>query len=299
MADYIWTGASSSVYATAGNWTPSGPPATTGDTATFEGRMVASVTGGDQSATTLNVLRQTAKTGGFVIGTATLPLKIKATVAEFGTPAGDGGTYTPGEASIDLSTAQSTITVYATAQQGTSGLAPLLLKGTHASNAITVLGGTTAIAEDAPGAVATMLTTNVFGGSLTLGAGCTLTTINQLASPNLNGGYIWLKAAATTINQEVGTILITGSGAITTINANGQVNHQGTGTVTTLNVQDKGVVNFDGTLAAITVTNCNVYGDGKIIDSNKRVVWTNGIIGAQGANTKNILVTSPFTATIT
>lgn len=292
-SETVWTGTSSTAFATGGNWLGASAPVT-GDSATLDGRATQGMVGSDQSTITLAVLTQYSKMS-YNIGSSGTMLQISATSVLLGVAAPDGSNSTPGEIALNFGTAQNTTTVFSSAVQGTSGLPPILLKGSHASNKLTVVGGSVGVAAEIPGSTATYATVNIVGrsASVLLTSGCTLTTINQ------DDGYFLLKAAATTINQKGGTGEVSGSGAITTFNCNGRLNHKGTGTVTTLNVQDNGVADFSDTFDAVTVTNCNVYGSGKIIDPNKRVTWTNGIALLQGARSSQVDIIAPVTLAIT
>jgi hypothetical protein len=288
MAQKVWIGTTDTSWDTAGNWSPANEPSTSGDSVTMDGRAVKAIAGSDQSGTTLDRLDHYASMQ-YAVGSAGTMLQVSATACNIGLPTPDGSNKTPGEVAINFGSNQATVNVYTTATTGTSQLPPVLFRGTHANNSMTVHGTTGAAIVgaglDTPAVAYTIETVNVIGNraQLNLGSGGTLTTINQW------NGTINLQAAATTINGHGGTLNISGAGAITTLNANGgTVNDAGTGTITNLNVGDKGVVDFSGSTAAVTVTNCTVAGGGRINDPGGRVTFTNGIDLEDGASSTQL-----------
>lgn len=102
-----------------------------------------------------------------------------------------------------------------------------------------------------------------------LGAGLTVTTVEQ------TGGEVALRCAATTVTREGGALVRYGTGAITTLdNRGGAVDDYGTGTITTLN--QAGRYTRRG-LAALTITNANLYAGGETNDRSGVVTWTNAV----------------------
>lgn len=294
MASYVWTGATDSAWGTAGNWTPSGPPATSGDSALFDGRAAAALTGSDVSATTLDALTQTVACTK-AIGSVAAPLEIGATVVELGRPAGDGSITSPGQVHLDLGSAASTVIVHATASTGTAGAEPVTLTGSHTSNSLTVRGGTVGVATRLPSDTASFPSMTISGtnAKLRCGSGATITTLNVFA------GDVVTNSAITTLNQHGGEVQTNGTGAVTTATVmGGTLTVNSTGTITTLNVEGEGAVNFDLGTGAITVTNAFVRGKGaKIIDTRKRVTWTNGIDLLDGASSTQVNLGTDVTIT--
>src|SRR4051812_15297418 len=138
MSDTVWVGGTTA-FATNGNWLGGTAPGN-GDTATLDGRAVNAIAGSNESARTLATLTQSAKMA-YTCGTSGAMLQIGATNCILGLPPGDGSSAVPAEIALNFGSAQTTIVVYSSAAQGTSGLAPVLIKGLHASNKITVIGG--------------------------------------------------------------------------------------------------------------------------------------------------------------
>lgn len=217
MAKKIWIGTTND-WGTAGNWSGSGVPAN-GDDVYFDSSVSQDVGAGlNQSAVTLASLNIAATFIG-KIGTASAYLQVGATLLNIGAPSLSG---TPSEGSqrikIDLGSVQSAVVVFASNKTtADTGLEPIRIKGTHASNTLNVLGGRVGVATTSPSEVATIATVKVTGNTsfLNLSAGCTLTTITN------NGGTVNVNSAATTITNISGNLKTGGTGLIGTFNADG------------------------------------------------------------------------------
>jgi hypothetical protein len=100
--------------------------------------------------------------------------------------------------------------------------------------------------------VTTLLVQDANGTTVHIPTGNTLTTVHN------QGGTVNLYVAATTVNQQSGTLTTEGSGAITTVNVDGGTAYlNSSGTITTLNA-DGGTVDFTGSRVARTVTTTNL-----------------------------------------
>jgi len=142
-------------------------------------------------------------------------------------------------------------------------------------------------------------TTNIKGGThtaLTVGGGtCNVTGSSVLTTLRIQDGTVstGVNVTATTIDKSTGTLTINhgcttltsdsgdttaNSGSFTTVNINGGTFYYGgTGTIATLNANNCGL-GFDHlTNAGCTVTTINLTGNLTIIDTAKRVTWTNGL----------------------
>jgi hypothetical protein len=241
MATYTWTGASSTAWGTAGNWSPSGPPATSGDTAIFDQNATQAVAGSDQSATTLAalIIYDTCTKN---IGDATTPLKIGATLVEIGKPKNNGteATTSMGRVNLDLAAAATSVTAYKTATTlPDTGLEAVRLKGSHTSNTFTATAGTSyGLATNAVGDTATFATVNVSGGLVNIGSGVTLTTLTVSG----NAAQVFKNSAATTLAIDAGTVSSYGDYTDTTVTLTGgtyRFGHRKTGgnSITTLNLR--------------------------------------------------------------
>jgi hypothetical protein len=282
MASLYWTGTTSGDWSVTTNWSTGSIPAN-GDEVVIDGRSTRAITSGlAQSAVTVASLRIDLS-NVYDVGLAATPLAIGATKVEIGRSE-TGGANASGASLIHINfgTVQATVYVYDTNTSGSSGLEPLVIRGTHASNALHVYDGVVGVATADPGHVATVATINVEGGKLRIADGCTLTTINQ------TDGLIELDSAFTTLNQTAGEITTRGTGAITTANVAGTANLMSTGTITTLNIYGNGIADFSGNATARTVTNCNKYGDNARINARTAaplaITFTNGIDCLKSSN---------------
>ena len=291
MANYVWIGGISDSFATSGNWSPAGIP-TTGDSVLLDGRAQRSIASSlSQSSVTLAAMRITSAFTydvGAVSNGALSRLAISVTSLLIGEPNGDGS-IGPGSNLIALNfgSNQNTTRVINANTSGTSGFAPIMLLGTHASNALYVSSGWVGVGTDILGESSTYATVNVVGqdANVELGSGLTLTTINQ------NSGRVTFRSNLTTLNQEGGEAISEGSGTITTADVGGRFVSNSTGTITTLNVQNGGIADFSQSPAARTVTTANVYGTGQINAENGvplSVTFTNPVNCYRGAKTTQV-----------
>ncbi len=275
MADKIWASSSSNDWATAGNWAPSGVPAN-GDDVYIDGSAsnVDIADGLNQSAVTLASLRVSATYTGR-IGTASAYLQVGATALDIGTPA-QGGTTPSGSTriKINLGSVQSAVTIHSTSTSSAdTGLDPVRIIGTHASNTLTVLSGRVGVATTNPSESSTIATLNVVGQSsfATTGAGVTLGTVSN------NGGNVVANSAITTLNAIAGTTFARGDGAITTVNADGGEcflwNRSGSTDIGTLN-WNGAMLNFRGEPTSLTIGATNIKRGGTCqVFSSSQVDW--------------------------
>ncbi len=183
-----------------------------------------------------------------------------------------------------------TVNVSATGSPITQGRPALLLKGSSGSNVLTVTRGVVGSAID-PGDTAVWATVNVgyqtsqrTDVTLTLGSGCTVTTIDQ------TGGIVNAFTSATTWTQQAGTAYLYGTGTITTLDVEGGTFlYQSNGTCTTLTVGTNGTADYRSDPRSRTVTNSTVYGT--LLDPNKTVTFTNPVSFPQGVPSTTMLGT--------
>ncbi len=223
MAIFTWIGvvSVSTGWSTASAWfdNTTGATATvapaTGDTVNFDASAVGAMTGDNQSAITvaqMNLKSAFTQT----VGTQGSPLQIGATIIRIGdTAAGQTGNGS-GRINLNLGSVQSTILVLNTAGSGLdSGLEPVRIKGTNASNSIEVLGGTVGIATDSNGDAATFAAVNMSSGIVDVGAGATIT------AATIKGGVFNSLSCPTTLTQYGGSSANGGTGSCTTANLYG------------------------------------------------------------------------------
>lgn len=259
------------------NWAE-GAAATTGDDMVVD-RPVSILYDLAQSAVTLATLTITERftsaayiglpfrnTGGYEEYRAT-ELAISATVIT--------ARSRSGLIKINLGTAQTTASIFGGATSAETGRPAFQLRGTHASNVVNVLGASANVGIGSNDEAATVATLRHTLGTVVVGKNVTLTTYNK------SSGTGTLKCAATTVTNTAGTLAVEGAGAITTLNASGgTTSHGGTGTVTTANISNAGVLDFNSSNLAITLTNTNLNDNGQLLDRNDRVTFTNPIAWA-------------------
>jgi hypothetical protein len=178
---------------------------------------------------------------------------------------------------LDCNTGQATIAVLGSGQSEVSSVPAVCLKGTNASNVLSVSRGSVGVALLA-GESATVATLNVgyrtnqaSDAVVTCGSGATLTTINQ------SGGVLTTASAVTTQNLTGGEWVHL-AGAVTTANVDGGAcRYRATATLTTAVVGGAGELDFRQDPRSRTVTNCDIFEGSIVRDPAGTVTFTNGI----------------------
>lgn len=176
---------------------------------------------------------------------------------------------------INFGSVQTATTVYSTGSSVDSGRSACQLRGTHASNTLTVLSlSATSSSGDvgwgSNGETATVATVRQDAGNVTVGANVTLTTVTK------NGGTIQLYCAGTTFNNSGDAYMW--SGAWTTVTSyGGTIYDFGTSTFTTMTLNNSAVYNSDGNVASKTITTLNMNDASQVVDTAGRLVFTNAI----------------------
>lgn len=224
-------------------------------------------------------------------------LKISATSAYLGLGAGDGS----GRVKLDTGTNQTDLNVWKsdTGVEATDGIPAILWKGTHASNTATVNKGSVGIAFFG-GETATLTTLNVgftetqaTDSDVTCGDGLTLTTLT------VDGGTVELANDATTVVLTGGVLDVIKSAAITTFTLEaGTCWYRSTGTVTTLVVRGGATISYVRDNRPRTVTNCDLYENATLDNSNGSVTFTNGF-KTQHTNLAGLNILMPDARTYT
>lgn len=289
-----WISTSSTDWNTAANWS-SGTVPVSGDTVVFANNSVNVDTNLNQSAVTLAALYIYQSYTGAIGKSDGTYLAIGATAVRIGDPGNSPTTPNgSGRLLLNFGTVQTTVVVVNTSQTSTdTAFAPLLMKGTHASNKLVVYSGRVESATRFAGDVSTWSEVDVQAGgasapTVLLGTGCTLTTINQ------NAGTLTVNSAATTVTLSSGTLTTQGSGAITTLTVGGIAKLNSTGTITTLNALGGGTADFSGDAQAKTVTTLKAYKGTKINLDNgvKGSVTMTNPIALQNCRLNDITLTS-------
>lgn len=277
-----------SSWSTAANWSGGSVP-TTGDNVYIEDSEDDIKYELDQSGVTLASLNIAAS----FTGTIGLPilntdgttyyeyrptsLAIGATTLDVGKGSGSGS----GRLKIDNGSVQTAATVRVTGSPLDDEKAAVQWKGTHASNTLSVYGGTADVAMGAAetAAVATLRVGTDVSGDATVrcGSGTTLTTITQLS------GSLTIGSAATTITKSGGSLRVLGTGAITTLtNSDGLFEWLSSGTITTYNGGPSSTLDASQDLRARTITTTTLTPGAAVSDPGGVVVFTNGIVLSRG-----------------
>lgn len=216
------------------------------------------------------------------LGSASAAAQIGPVTFVYGTPS--TGTTTPsysGRIYVNFGTDPVAATVLGTKSSSIdSGLEPVRFLGSNAGNVFNILGGIVGIATTLPTETATVATLNVDGNAtvVNLGAGVTLTTVNQA------NGTVSVGSAATTVTVQGGTFRTRAGGdyTLTTVNIYGatvQLDHvkSAGNIVTTLNLYDGAVLDVSANPNAINVGTINVNGAARIIQFKgkpSQFTWT-------------------------
>ncbi len=279
MATYFWTSISSTDPTVGANWTKSDgttgtAPASTDDVfiQAVPGSALANIApaGADQHLVILNSLTISQSYTGTIGGAGTGGYwQIAATTWTIGTITGGINPGGAGRIKIDFGSNQFTGTVITTAGSSTdTNQEPVRIKGTHASNKLSVLSGTVGVATNQPGEVSTISEVDVVGNPATgtspvcnLSSGVTLATAYCAG-----GGTLTTNGGATTLDCAGGIVTCNGGTAITTITNSGTIyfNITASTAATTLNNLPGGVVDFTGAPGAKTITNYNPYAGSSI-----------------------------------
>ena len=256
MATKIWvgTGAAPNDWTHPDNWSPSGVPSAS-DHVYFENNAISCNTESelDQSGTGALASLNIAQSYTGSIGTAATPLKHKATLVSIGYHDGPGTPAGSPLIHLDLHTADTAVTVHNTGTSADASRAPVRIKGAgdgSPANTLIVYKGKVELGTDTTDSSTKFVTVTcsydtkvATDADLFIGPGASATAITTL---NILGGDVYLKKAVSNLNIEAGTLLTTGSGAITTMNVTGGVvTANSTGTIAALNIFDgAGVVDF-------------------------------------------------------
>ncbi len=180
MSQYFWSSTSSTDPTLGANWTKSdgttGTAPTTGDDLFIQaipGVALAPIAASDMASVTLNSLTISQTFTGTIGTTATSGTfgywKIGAATWTIGTASADGTVFGgSGRIKLDFGSAAFVGTVLGAGVSIDSGLEPLRIKGSNASNRLYVLAGRVGVATNLPGETATLTEIDVSGSSAAL-----------------------------------------------------------------------------------------------------------------------------------
>lgn len=271
----------------AANWSTGSLPAD-GDTVSIENSSVSILYGLAQSAiepAALNIYSTFTGTIGLPKTNATgrYPeyrdqyLVIGPAACTIGLGSGAGS----GRLKIDFGSDQVALTVSNTGQPAESGIEAVLVKGTHADNALTVTKGSVGVAVLA-NETATFKT-NVVGyqtspttdAKVRFGSGCTLN--GSGATFVKTGGEVDTSSSLLNVTQTAGTLTLRGTAAVTgtlTNRGGATVNDYSTGTLTA--VDNAGTYEHKLPVAK-TITDFTCRKGYRVFDRSGTITWTNPI----------------------
>jgi hypothetical protein len=283
MATTYWTGtAADGDWSNNSNWSGSAPA--NGDDVFVESGSDDIDTGLAQSAVALSSLN-IAKDFTGTIGTSSTALAIGSAVVRIGYTKSAASASGSGRINLDLGSATaSQVTVLDTASSATDDTNnPVRIIAANASTDIYIRGGKVGIAEEV-GETATIGDLSIFADSLTPSVRVGHEGANAVTATNVDiyGGSVRMYSLATTVDVYGGTVRTEGSDTITTLNVwGGTVVSNATGTITTLNARG-GTVDFTQSSEARTVTNLNVYVDGRVALHTSYITLTNNVAPDNG-----------------
>lgn len=167
---------------------------------------------------------------------------------------------------LDVGSAQTTMRVIGEAGAADEGEEATEVLGTHASNAVTVNNGSLALAPKY-GDASTFATVAANGGSVRIGEGCTITTID------VRGTTLNCYSTATTLNLRGDSQASFGTAAALT-NANiygGRLDWRSSGSPGTVEVFADGVVSFEEATDGVSVTKGVLHPGASWLDPGARV----------------------------
>jgi hypothetical protein len=260
-----------------GNTTSNAGPNDYGTAANFSGAAVPSSTdnlvvdarGGsnsilynlNQSAVTLTSL--TIYQGAPAIGSTSYALKISATTCDINVNPNDGTSPTVALVNLNFGTNATTCTVFASGNTGSSGLPPVVLAGSHASNVLIHNAGTVGVGVLSPGQSGNFPTITSKSGTLTIGSGTTWTTFTN------NGGTItsYVGSSSGTFTNYAGTATFDAAAKVGTLKCIGgtvKYNTRITGDDVGILYMDGGTFDASGDSAAFTATSVTQVRGGTI-----------------------------------
>lgn len=195
---------------------------------------------------------------------------------------GQGQGNGSGKIQLDAQTHDHTTFVWNAATSSEQGIPAVLIKGGSSASALTDLKGAVGVALFA-GETATLPTLNIAyvsniagDASVTIGSGCTLTTVNK------TGGTLYSQSAVPTLTSYAGTATVL-TGNMTAANlysagSNAPANtlkYSTGGTITTNIVESGCTLDCSGTLSTVTLTNSTWYKGATINAPGGNVTMTN------------------------
>ena len=181
---------------------------------------------------------------------------------------------------INFGSAQVTGTVYSSGTPLERTLHAVTLRGSHASNVFTLLGGSVGIATEA-GETATAATIRT-GASISSGDSRPRSAkARRVTNFTMEGGNVRLYADSANVIVDGGTCQLIDDPDISgscIIRESGTVEVNGAPTVAKFIVGSGGFLDLSKDARPFTVSACDLYAGGRIYDPFKRATWSTGIV---------------------
>lgn len=190
---------------------------------------------------------------------------VTCTDVQFGMQPGSG----PALARWNLESSNAVVAVFGTLARSDGATVDLLMN--HSSSSVAVISGSVAVAPSLAdtSTVGTIRVGN--SGAMTIGAGVTLTNL-------YTSGNTLAQNAITTAYCDAGTLTLSGSGTVGTLNVrDGTCVHKTSGTITQANV-GPGNLDCSHDLRARTITDLTLKKNGTFLDPYNVITVTNGIV---------------------
>ncbi len=280
MSKTIWTGTISTDYSVSGNWSNGVPIA--GSDVYFS---ISSLNGVDsglaQSGVNISSINIDLGYQNF-IGTISTYLQLHCPAVTIGLGLPTGNPSGSGRLNLDLGgTAVAVSVLQNTPSPIDAFQAPIRLLGINLT--LSMEGGVVGVATGI-GEVSLIKSATIDGGTLILGAGCPVDTLNLIQGTVTNSCSRNDTDGNVVDTLTVGGVYIfngTGSHNSMTILNGGTVTYNGTGTIVDLNLS--GTLDLSQGTAPVTIDAVTRYTDGKILDPNHRVTLISGVQDAGGA----------------
>lgn len=265
-------------YDNANNWSLAAVPVSTDDV--FIDTPVSILYGLDQSSVLLTSLTISARfSNGAEIGLPAINasgnypeyreryLKTGATTVIVGVGPGDGSN----RINLNLGTDQTAVEVRKTGVSPESGGTACTIKAVHSSSTLDCWDGTSVgVAVEGGDSSTLSKISAASGANVFVGKGATVATLTGTGNIVSNGSI-------TTITQGDGSWQINGTTAITTLTQNGgRLAYRSSGTVTAATIG--GVLDCSGDMSTRTFTALTLKRGGTIIDPNRTITYTGGIL---------------------
>jgi len=179
---------------------------------------------------------------------------------------------------MDTNAAQVTLVVHNSGRRELNATPPILWKGTHASNSVSVYRGDLGIAfeEGEVANLVTLLSSFTFSQDTDVSIVCGAGVVFAASTITQEGGDVTVASNIQTVDMTGGSLNVLAGTATTITMESGSLYYQSNGTLTTLKVGPGATADFRRDLRGRTITNIELYASASWYDPTGTVVATNG-----------------------